>query len=315
MRALLLIAACLGYAKCWPGYLEENPTCGLAESISLFDKPVSNRDNSLKAELTFMTEFARFMNYKAAHLLQEFAERKKIYETKEKLRILKFQTNLLKNLGRNQRPKRSSKIEGRQDIVDTVSDAVDDTADAAIVVAEDVGDVAMDVVEGTGDLVETGIDAAGDVADEVVDAASGVIDGFGAAGGNVIDAVTGAGGDAGEAVGELGQAAGELAQGVINAVTNSTTGLIDIFTDIVQSVGDVLEESLPPSVWEPLCLATWWPYHGEHCNTARCVACSPAITTSAAVCRRAGKEVTNKCVQDVMGEGFCNYCINEYLVQ
>ena len=173
---------------------------------------------------------------------QEFAERKKIYETKEKLRILKFQTNLLKKLGRTQRPKRSSKIEGRQDIVDTLGDAVEDTADAAIVVAEGVSDVAMGVVDGTGDLVETGVDAAEDVADEVVDAVGGVIDGWGGAGGNVIDAATDAAGDAGESVGELGQAAGELAQGVIDAVSDSATGLIDIFTDIVQSVGDVMEE-------------------------------------------------------------------------
>ena len=40
----------------------------------------------------------------------------------------------------------------------------------------------------------------------------------------------------------MASAAGDLTAGLINALTNSTTGVIDIFTEVVQSVGDALEE-------------------------------------------------------------------------
>ena len=58
-----------------------------------------------------------------------------------------------------------------------------------------------------------------------------------------------------------------------------------------------------------------WPLHEEHCQQARCAACAPAVTTASAVCQRSfGPEgQTHKCVQTVMGEGFCNYCIDDYL--
>jgi hypothetical protein len=74
-----------------------------------------------------------------------------------------------------------------------------------------------------------------------------------------------------------------------------------------------LLQNLPSKVWNSICVATWWPLHGKHCNAARCVACSPSITTSASVCKKTGLRVTHKCIEDVMGEGFCNFCIKEYL--
>ena len=59
-----------------------------------------------------------------------------------------------------------------------------------------------------------------------------------------------------------------------------------------------------------------WPLHEEHCTTARCAACGPAVTSAMEVCKRSfGSDgLTHKCAQTVMGEGFCNYCIDDYLV-
>ena len=42
----------------------------------------------LKNRLVFLTELSRFLNRKAPFLLQEFAESKKIFETKKKLSLI-----------------------------------------------------------------------------------------------------------------------------------------------------------------------------------------------------------------------------------
>merc|ERR1711899_150853 len=119
--------------------------------------------------------------------------------------------------------------------------------------------------------------------------------------------------DAVDDVGDLADSAGELVGDLIGVAVNSTTGVIDIFTDVVQSVGTALEENLPPQVWNAMCVAVWWPLQEDHCNAARCVACAPSITTAATVCGKTNQAINHKCLEEVMGEGFCNYCIKEYL--
>ncbi len=56
-------------------------------------------------------------------------------------------------------------------------------------------------------------------------------------------------------------------------------------------------QSLPPTVWNSVCIATWWPLHSHHCNRARCAACSPAVQSAAAVCEKVGADVDQKCLQ------------------
>merc|ERR1712156_995385 len=148
-----------------------------------------------------------------------------------------------------------------------------------------------DVVEVVEDAVDDTADAVVDAADEVADAGEGAVD----------------------AVGDLADSAGELVGDLIGVAVNSTTGVIDIFTDVVQSVGTALEENLPPQVWNAMCVAVWWPLQEDHCNAARCVACAPSITTAATVCGKTNQKINHKCLEEVMGEGFCNYCIKEYL--
>merc|ERR1711890_106684 len=114
---------------------------------------------------------------------------------------------------------------------------------------------------------------------------------------------------ASDAVSDIGVAAGDLVEDVIQVLTESGSNVLDIFTDVVESVGTALEENLPPSVWNAMCVATWWPLQVDHCEAARCVACSPAITTAASVCRNTGLQITHKCIEEVMNEGFCNFCI------
>ena len=53
-----------------PSHWEQNTKCGLSESMSLFDQTLETKSQARKDQLTFMTEFARFMNYKAPELLQ-----------------------------------------------------------------------------------------------------------------------------------------------------------------------------------------------------------------------------------------------------
>ena len=59
-----------GLACCLPSQWEQNTKCGLSESMSLFDQTLETKSQARKDQLTFMTEFARFMNYKAPELLQ-----------------------------------------------------------------------------------------------------------------------------------------------------------------------------------------------------------------------------------------------------
>ena len=75
----------------------------------------------------------------------------------------------------------------------------------------------------------------------------------------------------------------------------------------------LLFQNLPPQVWNAMCVAVWWPLQEDHCNAARCVACAPSITTAATVCGKTNQAINHKCLEEVMGEGFCNYCIKEYL--
>ena len=66
----------VGCANCWPNAFYYDQKCGLSESISLFDKTISEKDGATKEDLVFMTEFARFMNYKAPQLLQVHIDNK-----------------------------------------------------------------------------------------------------------------------------------------------------------------------------------------------------------------------------------------------
>merc|ERR1712020_668306 len=281
----------IGFANCWPS---QGTKCGLSETRSLFDE--SNHID--RQDLIFMTEFSRFMNHKAPELLQEFSLRRKVSDAREKLRRRQYQAEFRTAIRKleaikeySDRQKRAFDIEGRQDDVEeAVEDAVDDTADAVVDVADDVEDTA----DAVSDVVEDVADAVSDVADEVVDGA-----------GDGVDAVV--------AVGDLADSAGEIVGDLIGVAVNSTTGVIDIFTDVVQSVGTALEENLPPQVWNAMCVAVWWPLQEDHCNAARCVACAPSITTAATVCGKTNQAINHKCLEEVMGEGFCNYCIKEYL--
>ena len=174
---------------------------------------------------------------------QEFSQRKKLSEGKEKLRRRHFQTEfkdtlrklevITELLANQKRQKRSESIniEARQDVVDAVVDAVEDTADVSAEVVEGAVDAVVDVVDDTADAVV-------DVADGAAEAAGGVVDGVADAADGVVDGA----GDVVGAVGDLGETAGDLVGDLIGVLTDSTTGVIDTFTDVVQSVGDALQE-------------------------------------------------------------------------
>jgi len=278
-----------------------------------------------REELRFMAEFSRFMNNRIPHLLQEFANRKRITSTKRKVmmaqRMLRQPKDASMGLRRN----------GRQivdEVGDAVVDVVDTVGDAAVDAVGTVGDAVENVADATGDVVEGAVEAVDDVGEAVVD----VVDAVGDNVENVVDEVvdstvdiadavdpTGTVGDvvegATDAASDIGDNAAALATDIIDALTDSGADVVDLFQDIISSVGEVLEDTIPPSAWNYMCLATWWPIHEEHCETARCAACGPAITSATEVCKRSFDVdvATHKCVQTVMGEGFCNYCIDDYL--
>merc|ERR1712158_145269 len=167
---------------------------------------------------------------------------------------------------------------------------------------EDVQEEVAEEVEEGGDVINDAVDVVTDVVDEAADNLDDAAETLDEAVDEAID-------DAVDALGD--NAVGDAAEGAADAASD----IGEIFQEIIASVGEVLEDTVPPSAWNYMCLATWWPLHEEHCQQARCAACAPAVTTASAVCKRSfGPEgQTHKCVQTVMGEGFCNYCIDDYL--
>merc|ERR1712029_241855 len=59
----------------------------------------------LKNRLVFLTELSRFLNRKAPFLLQEFAESKKIFETKKKLGLMELEADLTRGMLQQSRPR------------------------------------------------------------------------------------------------------------------------------------------------------------------------------------------------------------------
>merc|ERR1712223_490173 len=110
----------------------------------------------------------------------------------------------------------------------------------------------------------------------------------------------------------------ELGTGVVSAIIdvfNSTTSTgFEFVNELIEGVGDVIESAFSGSThWNLICLATWWPLQEEHCRAARCAVCSPGVLSAMSICKSAYQRVDHKCVQEVMGEGFCNYCIADFI--
>merc|ERR1712223_1923768 len=110
----------------------------------------------------------------------------------------------------------------------------------------------------------------------------------------------------------------ELGTGVVGAIIdvfNSTTSTgCEFVNELIEGVGDVIESTFSGSThWNLICLATWWPLQEEHCRAARCAVCSPGVLSAMSICKSAYQRVDHKCVQEVMGEGFCNYCIADFI--
>merc|ERR1712088_964059 len=322
---LLAITLMVAGASAWPQWVQRLMSRDEIESMkegswkaspfSLGQHAMATDQDVTKEELKFMAEFSRFMNYRIPHLLQEFANRKKIYSTKKKVMMAQ------RMLNRSTRDVefRYEDLAAELDDEDLAEGDYNDHGDPynrQAVEEEEDEDVQEEVEEG-GDVINDAVDVVTDVVDEAADTLDEAVDeaiddAVDALGDNAVgDAAEGAA----DAASEIGENAAALATDIIDQLTSSGGDIVELFQEIIASVGEVLEDTVPPSAWNYMCLATWWPLHEEHCQQARCAACAPAVTTASAVCKRSfGPEgQTHKCVQTVMGEGFSNYCIDDYL--
>ena len=82
---------------------------------------------------------------------------------------------------------------------------------------------------------------------------------------------------------------------------------------------------MTPETWNAICPAVWAPYQEDKCPALRCTACAPVVMVAHRVCERAhglaGVRMeaadparAHKCLQEVMSEGFCNYCIADLMI-
>merc|ERR1712158_23225 len=100
---LLAITMMVAGASAWPQWVQRLMSRDEIESMkegswkaspfSLGQHAVTRDQDVTKEELKFMAEFSRFMNYRIPHLLQEFANRKKIYSTKKKVMMAQRMLN------------------------------------------------------------------------------------------------------------------------------------------------------------------------------------------------------------------------------
>jgi len=340
MKSLLLVAVVglvVTGVTCWPTTTLRKQ-CRFTESISLFEAASTREVDQLKEELLFAAEFSRFMNHRMPLLLQEFADRKKIYDIRRKVDTFKGRTK------RSPLDKRDMyKIDYmRQAAEDTeVVEATDNTEEVAEEVAEDVTEdvteevaddvteeVAEDVMEDVegDDTEDTEANSEEDEEEEQDDDNDNDDDNDDDDNDDDDNDDDDNGDDDNDdddndddgnddnAIEEIGEAAADLATDIVDVVVNSGTNIVDLFEEIVGSVGEVLEDVVPASAWTYMCMATWYPLHADHCARARCVACAPAITSATSVCQRSGQGPSHRCIQTVMGEGFCNFCINDYLL-
>eukprot|EP00095_Tigriopus_kingsejongensis_P006458 maker-scaffold3758_size7581-snap-gene-0.1 protein:Tk06458 transcript:maker-scaffold3758_size7581-snap-gene-0.1-mRNA-1 annotation:"tpa: prion protein 2a 2a" len=94
-------------------------------------------------------------------------------------------------------------------------------------------------------------------------------------------------------------------------VANATAAL----NQLISSVSGAASSNTPSPIWDNICFLIWFPYHQSNCNQLRCTACAPSVMAADVVCKKAsrGLKSTHKCLQNVMGEGRCNFCITDFL--
>merc|ERR1712158_130711 len=161
---LLAITMMVAGASAWPQWVQRLMSRDEIESMkegswkaspfSLGQHARARDQDVTKEELKFMAEFSRFMNYRIPHLLQEFANRKKIYSTKKKVMMAQRMLN------------RSTRdVEFRQAAVEE-----EDVQDEEEVAEEEAEEAGGDVINGAVDAL--GDNAVGDAAEGAADAAS-----------------------------------------------------------------------------------------------------------------------------------------------
>ncbi|TRY71066.1 hypothetical protein TCAL_16412 [Tigriopus californicus] len=109
---------------------------------------------------------------------------------------------------------------------------------------------------------------------------------------------------------------GDFSATLTGSLVNSTSelmGIADHIIGIVNPLGIKKQETVSPEFWESACQTEWWPFDDDVCLEARCTACTPAVALAEAVCRLMDKPKSHRCMQMAMGEGYCNYCIVEFM--
>merc|ERR1712088_831469 len=268
---LLAITLMVAGASAWPQWVQRLMSRDEIESMkegswkaspfSLGQHAMARDQDVTKEELKFMAEFSRFMNYRIPHLLQEFANRKKIYSTKKKVmmaqRMLNRSTRDVEFRHPMVETPRYEDLAAELDDDDLAEGDYNDHGDPynKQAVEEEVdegGDVINDAVDVVTDVVDEAadnLDDAADTLDEAVDEA--IDDAVDALGDNAVgDAAEGAA----DAASEIGENAAALATDIIDQLTSSGGDIVELFQEIIASVGEVLEDTVPPSAWNYMCL-------------------------------------------------------------
>ena len=78
---------------------------------------------------------------------------------------------------------------------------------------------------------------------------------------------------------------------------------------------------MSPEAWAVWCPVLWFGRPGgTQCAKMRCAACAPVVMAASRVCQQGDmRDVRatargHRCMQDVMQEGFCNFCIADYMM-
>jgi len=267
-------------------------TCRLVDAIPFFNFNKERSSIEDTQDLTLLTEFARFMNHKVPSMLEEFAHLKNILNigqdediqpgkdlTAANLRMpkqLDYETeikNLFDMTEALTRQQQSKLFFSKPETTTTTTETPDEGEDNAIKAS--IKKVVKKVVDSMKEVVET-IKTQPLSVSSIKSIFAGIIDGI---------------------------------KKTLNDANIPVPGIKP--TEAPVDKPDPEEPSFFAK-WPLVCKALWYPYDSEKCRSARCMACAPAMMASAQVCKRSEGVVTQRCLSNTLGDGFCNFCVGEY---
>eukprot|EP00095_Tigriopus_kingsejongensis_P005286 maker-scaffold758_size101577-snap-gene-0.20 protein:Tk05286 transcript:maker-scaffold758_size101577-snap-gene-0.20-mRNA-1 annotation:"amylase-binding protein" len=310
MFKLIIVSLLVGVAWAWPhdyGFTsikEKSTTCNFLDASPFFKTSTRETAAQNMDEMVLLTEFSRFMNAKAMDLLQEFAEIKKLYQVKKNFQGFEGTVNEAIN---HRIPRQFKDTSGTTTTtVPTITPATTTTTVPTTTPATTTTTVPTTTPATTTTTVPTTTPATTTITVPTTTPATTT---------TTVPTTT----PPTTTTTTRAPPTTTTRKPLVNAAADTFNSLVANATaalnQLISSVGGAASSNTPSPIWDNICFLIWFPYHQSNCNQLRCTACAPSVMAADVVCKKAsrGLKSTHKCLQNVMGEGRCNFCITDFL--